>query len=255
MVFGHVTAIYVYLTYFLLLGDDTLPDSIARDGKSSMNTTIDDDSPLESTRVSKQFRRDPYTGDSLFKSTEDYDTKQFHSTDEPELQNLISEDERSETLPTPVTDRSMRSSQSPALAASSTTRLSMKFEILNPKASQQSPLPAMRRSQQLRVDSINARPSPTDTPRSRSSQSPKNPTPRPRTQLRERRLEFKKESIHTDSVSSYAPSESENILSLLSDGSYSDDFHMSSEKDDSSKISVSEFPRLIPSTKLGFTVS
>lgn len=190
----------------------------------------------------------------MFKSTDDYDTKQFHSTDEPELQQLISEDEKSETQPTPITDRSVRS-QSPGLGTN-TTRLSMKFEVLNPKASQQSPLPAMRRSQQLKVDSMNARPTPTDTPRSRSSQgSPKQPTPRPRKQLRERRLDFKKESIHTESVSSYQPSETENILSLISDGSYSDDFHMSSEKDDSSRLSVPDLPRLIPSTKLGFTIS
>lgn len=237
-------------------GDDTLPESIRADGNQSFNTTIDDDSPLESTRVSKQFRTGPQTGESLFKSTEDYDTKQFHSTDEPELQKLMSEDEKSETQPTPVTDRSVRS-QSPALTTgTNTNRLSMKFEVLNPKASQQSPLPALRRSQQLKIDSINARPTPTDTPRSRSSQgSPKQPTPRPRKQLRERRLEFKKESIHTESVSSYMPSESENILSLISDGSYSDDFHMSSEKEDSSRLSVSELPKLIPSTKLGFTIS
>ncbi|XP_060567725.1 microtubule-associated protein 10-like [Ruditapes philippinarum] len=236
-------------------GDETLPESIARDGKSSMNTTIDDDSPLESTRMSKQFKRDPYTGESLFKSTEDYDTKQFHSTDEPELQKLISEDEKTDTLPTPATDRSVRS-PSPALTNTNTGLLSMKFEVLNPKASKQSPLPAVRRSQQLRVDSMNARPTPTDTPRSRSSQgSPKNPSPRPRKHLRERRLEFKKESIHTESVSSYVPSESENILSLISDGSYSDDFHMSSEKDESSKISIPELPRMIPSTKLGFTIA
>lgn len=254
-------------------GDVSLPDSIAHDGKSSMNTTVDDDSPLESTRVSKQFKPEVQTGESLFKSTEDYDTKQFHSTDEPELQKLMSGDEKSDTLPTPATDCSVRS-QSPALTASNTARLSMKFEVLNPKASQQSPLPAVRRSQQLRVDSINARPSPTDTPRSRTSlgmsarptptdtprsrssqSSPKQPTPRPRRQMKERRLEFKKESIHTESVSSYVPSESENILSLISDGSYSDDFHPSSEKDDSSKISIPELPRFIPSTKLGFTIS
>lgn len=220
-----------------------------------MNTTLDEDSPLESTRMSKQFKREGNTGESVFKSTEDYDTKQFHSTDEPELQKLISEDDKSETLPTPATDRSVRS-PSPAMTNTNTARLSMKFEVINPKASQQSPLPALRRSQQLRVDSMNARPTPTDTPRSRSSQSsPKNPTPRPRKQMRERRLDFKKESIHTESVSSYVPSESENILSLISDGSYSDDFHMSSEKDDSSKISIPELPRMIPSTKLGFTIS
>ncbi|KAL4238940.1 mitotic spindle midzone assembly [Mactra antiquata] len=235
-------------------GDDTLPDSIAHDGQPSLNTTIDDDSPLESTRVSKQFRPSHQTGESLFKSTEDYDTKQFQSTDEPELQNLMSEGEKTDTLPTPATDRSVRS-QSPAMTATNNTRLSMKFEVLNPKASQQSPLPATRRSQQLRVDSMNARPTPTETPRTRSSMSSRQPSPRPRKQLKERRLEFKKESIHTESVSSYAPSETENILSLISDGSYSDDFHMSSEKDESSKISVPDLPRLIPSTKLGFTIS
>ena len=235
-------------------GDDTLPESIPADGNQSFNTTLDDDSPLESTRVSKLFKHGPQTGASLFKSTDDYDTKGFHSTDEPELQQLVSEDEKSEAGPTPVTDRSIRS-QSPGFGTNTNTnRLSMKFEVLNPQASQQSPLPAMRRSQQLKVDSINARPTPTGTPRSTQG-SPRQPTPRARKHLRERRLEFKKESIHTESVSSYMPSESENILSLISDGSYSDDFHMSSDKDESSKMSVSEFPKLIPSTKLGFTIS
>ena len=254
--------------------DDSLPDSIMGDSRPN-NETIDGDSPLESTRVSKQFQPHAPAGESeLFKSTEDFDTKQFHSTDEPELQKLISEDERSERSEsrsisvnvTPKTDRSL----SPASnkGASNRARISMNFEVLNPTASQQSPLPSIRRSQ-LKIDSLNARPSPTntprsrDTPRSRSSQeksrssqeSPKQPTPRARKPLRERRIEFKKESIHTESVSSYAPSESENILSLISDGSYSDDFHMSSEKEDkSSRLSTPELPRLIPSTKLGFTI-
>ena len=246
--------------YLLFIDDDTLPEPIAADGSASMNSTtvFDDDSPLESTRVSKQFRPDIPKTDSLFKSTDDYDTKQFHSTDEPELQKLISDDEKSDTLPTPQTNRSSIV-HSPATQAADKTRLSMKFEVINPKASLQSPLPAMRRSQQLKIDSMNARPSPTGTPRSRSSQgSSKQPTPRPRKQLREKRLEFKKESIHTESVSSYQPSESENILSLISDGSYSDDFNMSnmsSDKDGSSNISIPELPKLIPSTQLGFTIS
>ena len=93
--------------------------------------------------------------------------------------------------------------------------------------------------------------------KSRSSlESPRAPpSPRPRKPIRERRLEFKKESIHTESVSSYMPSESENILSLISDGSYSDDFHTTSEKEEkSSRLSTPELPRLIPSTKLGFTI-
>ncbi|KAH3854549.1 microtubule-associated protein 10-like isoform X2 [Dreissena polymorpha] len=246
-------------------GDDTLPESIKADEGMSQNTTIDDDSPLESTRLSRNLKQAPQTGESVFKSTEDYDTKQFHSTDEPELQNLMSGDEKGDTLPTPNTDRSVRSKSpslggySPTMTAGSTVtntnRLSMKFEVLNPKASHQSPMPSLRRSQQLKVDNMNARPTPTDTPRSRSSQSsPKQPTPRARKQMRERRLEFKKESIHTESVSSYMPSESENILSLLSDGSYSDDFHMSSEKEDSSKVSIPELPKRIPQSMLGFTI-
>ena len=233
--------------------------------------------------MSRQFRPAPGTGESLFRSTEgDLNTNQFQSTDEPELQNLMTKDEKDETLPTPSTDRSisMRSKSpmtggyTPSITQGTTqTRLSMKFEVLNPTASHQSPLPAMRRSQQLRLDSINARPSPTGTPtklkvdsmnarpsptgtpRSRSSPgSSRNPTPRPRKTLRERRNDIKKESIHTESVSSYMPSESENILSLISDGSYSDDFQ-SSGKDDSSKISVPEFPRVIPNSKLGFTIN
>ncbi|WAR19588.1 MAP10-like protein [Mya arenaria] len=245
-------------------GDDTLPDSIKPDGATSQNTTIDTDSPLESTRMSKQFKQAATTGESLFKSMEyNTNTNQFQSTDEPELQQLMSEGEKSGTLPTPSTDRSFAAKSpvtggyTPSLTQGTTqTRLSMKFEVLNPQASQQSPLPSMRRSQQFKVDSINARPTPTGTPRSRSSQgSPKNPSPRPRKNLRERKIEFKKESIHTESVSSYMPSESENILSLISDGSYSDDFHMSSEKDESSKVSLPEFQRFIPNSKLGFTIN
>ena len=222
-----------------------------------MNSTqeFEDDSPLESTRVSKQFRTMPPAGESLFKSTEDYDTKQFQSTDEPELQKLMSEDEKTETLITPATDRSIQSVSPLPTGVSNSTRLSMKFEVLNPKASQQSPLPAVRRSQQLKIDSINARPTPTDTgtPRSRSSRG--TPSPRQRKPIRERKLDFKKESIHTESVSSYQPSESENILSLISDGSYSDDFNASSGRDASSRLSTPDlFPKLIPSTKLGFTI-
>lgn len=245
-------------------GDETLPEPIVREGTGSMNSTlnttadIDDNSPMESTRVSKQFRTVPVT-DSLVKSTDDYDTKQFHSTDEPELQQLISDEEKSETMYTPSFDPPVRTktpTMSTAGKGTASTRLSMKFEVLNPTASKNSPLPAMRRSQ-IKVDSVNARPSPTDTPRSRSSQSsPRGPTPRQRKSLplRERKIDFKKESIHTESVSSYMPSESENILSLISDGSYSDDFHVSSDKDASRSSPAPEFPKLIPSTKLGFTI-
>lgn len=256
--------------------DETLPGSIDGDINKTISETVDEDSPLESTRVSKQFQPRALAAESdLFKSTEDYDTKQFHSTDEPELQKLMSEDEKSEqseskSLSVNFTPKSNRSlSPHSAKGASNRARISMNFEVLNPTASQQSPLPSIRRSQIMKLDSLNARPSPTNTPRSRetprsrssqersrsSQESSKQPTPRPRKPIRERRLEFKKESIHTESVSSYVPSESENILSLISDGSYSDDFHVSSEKEDkSSRLSTPELPRLIPSTKLGFTI-
>lgn len=257
--------------------DEPLPASIDGDAHKSINITVDEDSPLESTRMSKQFQPGAVAAESeLFKSTEDYDTKQFHSTDEPELQKLISEDEKSErseskSISVNVTPKSNRSlSPASAKGTSNKARISMNFEIINPTASQQSPLPAIRRST-MKLDSLNARPSPTntprsarDTPRSRSSQEKSRssmgspgapPSPRPRKPIRDRRLEFKKESIHTESVSSYMPSESENILSLISDGSYSDDFHTTSEKEEkSSRLSTPELPRLIPSTKLGFTI-
>ena len=152
--------------------DETLPGSIQGDVNKSINVTVDDDSPLESTRVSKQFRPGALAGESeLFKSTEDYDTKQFHSTDEPELQKLISEDEKSErseskSISVNVTPKSNRSlSPASAKGTSNRARISMNFEVLNPTASQQSPLPAIRRST-MKLDSLNARPSPTNTPRS-----------------------------------------------------------------------------------------
>ena len=152
--------------------DEPLPDSIDGDAHKSINVTVDDDSPLESTRMSKQFQPGAVVANSeLFKSTEDYDTKQFHSTDEPELQKLISEDEKSErseskSISVNVTPKSNRSlSPASAKGTSNRARISMNFEIINPTASQQSPLPAIRRST-MKLDSLNARPSPTNTPRS-----------------------------------------------------------------------------------------
>ena len=152
--------------------DESLPAPIDGDIHKSLNVTMDDDSPLESTRMSKQFQPGPVAAESeLFKSTEDYDTKGFHSTDEPELQKLISEDEKSErseskSISVNVTPKSNRSlSPASAKGTSNRARISMNFEIINPTASQQSPLPAIRRST-MKLDSMNARPSPTNTPRS-----------------------------------------------------------------------------------------
>ncbi|KAK3583330.1 hypothetical protein CHS0354_038941 [Potamilus streckersoni] len=239
--------------------DTSMPESIKGIPNKSLNVSedIDDYHPLESTRYSKQDQS--AAGESqFFKSTDDFDTKQFHSTDEPELQKLVSDNEHSdsfEVTPT-VTEQSLTRSPSPLPAGLNTTTSlqSAKFQVLNPTASQQSPIPALRRSV-VKLDTTTARPSPTDTPRSRTSQP--SPSPRPRVRPREKKFDFKRESIHTESVSSYMPSDPDNVnISLLSDGSYSDDFHMSSEKDLStaSKRSTPELPKLKPSTKLGYTI-
>ncbi|XP_076443150.1 uncharacterized protein LOC143281757 [Babylonia areolata] len=213
---------------------ESLPlDSIEGRPNQSLNTTtgLDENSPLESTR-----NYHPDVGSSKnMQSTDDFDTKQtFHSTSEPELQGLVS-DEEQEPLDT-------GEKKGPA----------MKFPILNPMLSQNSPVPSTRRSVAKLDMSISQVPvtprGESSTPRSSRSGSPKRPTPRPRRPLRDLR-----ESVHTESISSYVPSDPENMGASLSsgDGNYSDDF-----MDNSSRASPNkpERPRLIPSTKLGYTI-
>uniref|UniRef100_A0A8W8I4D7 Uncharacterized protein n=2 Tax=Magallana gigas TaxID=29159 RepID=A0A8W8I4D7_MAGGI len=86
--------------------------------------------------------------------------------------------------------------------------------------------------------------SPSRTPRSPSpglTNSSKFPTPRPRKLARERRMDFKQESIHTESVSSYFPSDGE--------GGGTDD-------DAPSRLSTPDIhvKKYVPSTKLGYTI-
>lgn len=231
----------------------SIPESIK--GKANITNNISKDydneeefEPLESTRYSKQNEES-----QLIQSGDDYDTKQFHSTDEPELQRLMSSGEKSEVsdvLSGEKTDRSINSPVPP-----SASWVSSKFQVINPKASLQSPIPAVRRSQ-VKLGSSAGRPTPTDSPRS-SRASSKYPTPRASLRAKttgQKRFEFKHDSIHTESVSSYAPSDAS--ISLASDGAYSDDFHPGASDEDISRLSSPDekLPKMIPSTKLGYTI-
>ena len=211
------------------------PASIEGRPNQSLNTTsgVDEDSPLESTRNYNPEVRESKT----VQSTDDFDTKQtFHSTSEPELQGLVSDEEH---------DRSEAAGGKAAV---------MKFPVINPMLSENSPVPSTRRSAAKlelsgrsglpltpRADSVSV------TPRSSRSGSPKRPTPRPRA----RPLRDFRESIHTDSLSSYVPSDPENVVASFSsgEGNYSDDFN-----DEAAIAAVSDKPRLIPSAKLGYTI-
>ena len=210
---------------------ESLPESIYGQPNQSLNTTtgVDDNSPLESTR-----NYNPEVGSSRnMQSTDDFDTKQtFHSTSEPELQGLVSDEEHEKAEPM----------GKKAAAA-------IKFPVINPMMSENSPVPSTRRSVaklELSKSQLPATPrGDTSTPRSSRSGSPKRPTPRPRRPLRDLR-----ESLHTESVSSYMPSDPENMMASFSsgEGNYSDDF-----LEESSRASPDK-PRLIPSTKLGYTI-
>ena len=226
---GHKKHPLNFPTY--LKQSESLPESIEGRPNQSLNTTtgLEDNSPLESTR-----NYNTGVGDSKnMQSTDDFDTKQtFHSTSEPELQDLVSDEEHDQ------------------LEAADKKGVAKKFPVINPMLSQNSPIPSTRRSvakldlsrSQLpatpRADSV--------TPRSSRSASPKRPTPRPRRPLRDFR-----ESIHTDSLSSYMPSDPENVMASFSsgEGNYSDDFL------DESSNAIPDKPGLIPSTKLGYTIS
>ncbi|XP_067682204.1 microtubule-associated protein 10-like [Haliotis asinina] len=222
-------------------GNESFPESIDGQPNKSLSETRDDDQPLESTRLSTNVPR--------MKESSDYDTHQFMSTDEPELQGLMSdEDDRSDIM-----DSGRHGRLSGAVVSASMTSMH-KFPVMNPVASEQSPVPATRRS----VVKVDMGPSQELTPREGTPQSQgssKRPTPRPRQPAR-----LGRESVHTDSVSSYQPSDADNaLISLSSDANYSDDFHpVGSEIDDSlTDISSPDImlPRYIPSTKLGYTIA
>ncbi|KAI8785213.1 microtubule-associated protein 10 [Biomphalaria glabrata] len=87
------------------------------------------------------------------------------------------------------------------------------------------------------------------TPRSVSS-SPRQPKPHPRKTLRE--------SIHTDSISSYMPSDPDNVIVSLStsnSGNYSEDFLQVNTSGTSEASSVEQLPNIISSAKLGYTIN
>ncbi|XP_076099110.1 uncharacterized protein LOC143068729 [Mytilus galloprovincialis] len=220
----------------------SVPASINGKTNESLNSTRDhyyehdeeDYQPLESTRYSKPN-----------KSHDEIDTQQFQSTEEPELQKLMSSGEKSEVSDILSTSRSEVSPN--VIPPFDYNMTAARFQVLNPKASIQSPLPAIRKSQTKLDES--GRTSPVVTPRSPGSSRHPTPTPRKKTAQR-KRMDFKPDSIHTESVSSYIPSDEEDILG--NDG-YSDDFNDNS----SSRMSpiVSHSNKWIPSTKLGYTIS
>ena len=87
------------------------------------------------------------------------------------------------------------------------------------------------------------------TPRRSASPSSKRPTPRGKKPFKVRR-----ESINTESLSSYVPSDPENLMVSLSSsggGGYSDDFQENSE----AGSSIEQLPKLLPATKLGYTIT
>ncbi|KAH9507201.1 hypothetical protein Btru_056612 [Bulinus truncatus] len=256
------------------------PEPILGNANASLNisTALDDNSPLESTRHSKSVVSDK-NDSRIFQST-DYDTHQFVSTDEPELQGLMSEE--------------VNMSETADSGGKSVTlvRTSQKFPIINPQLSESSPVPSVRRShnkidlgnlshltsgsppkdlysppssraislkgtQEKKPESYRlssqqdnkmATPKLTITPRSVSS-SPRHPKPPPRKALRE--------SIHTDSISSYMPSDPDNVIVSLStsnSGNYTDDF-LQSQSGNSLASSNEQLPKIISSAKLGYTIS
>ncbi|XP_005105998.1 microtubule-associated protein 10 [Aplysia californica] len=263
----------------------SLPDSIDGVPNASLNVSgaLDDNSPLESTRHSRNMTEEQ--NDSRVLQSTDYDTRQFHSTDEPELQELMSEEE----------NRSGGGESGRRSAAS--LRTSQKFPVINPQLSENSPVPSVRRSttkldvgahsylpsmslSKGQVSPVSSRPnSRPSTPKGKNpdnlqplnpkggvitprnsitprsmSPSPKRPTPRQKKPLREFR-----ESIHTESLSSYMPSDPENLLVSLSSnsgGNYSDDFQpLGSGESGEPTSSVEQLPKIVPSTRLGYTIT
>ena len=220
--------------------DTSLPETIDGDLNKSLNDRFDDDSPMESTRNEKS------RPEKMTRSTLDYDsgTHQFQSTEEPELQKLMSSGERSEISDVMSSGRLDRTPSPVPISNSQLT--SARFPVLNPKASIQSPIPAIRRSQlKLDIGQASGAASPSVTPRLSRTPSPssKLPTPRLRKTAKEKRFDFRQESLHTESVSSYMPSPSD-------EDDYSDDF-----QEEISPLSTPDRKRrMIPSTKLGYTI-
>lgn len=268
--------------------DISLPGSIDGTGNASLNMSdaLDDNSPLESTRQSKNITS--YQNDSKVLQSTDYDTHQFQSTDEPELQDLLSEEEN------PSNDAVGRQE---VLA-----RGTHPFPVINPQLSENSPVPSVRRStnkQDLAIGYIpsfsqklesssssrstanksyvqsvvaaaddddedndvdfkaqydpNIKKYPilkrNDTPSSTAS-SPRRPTPQPRKPV--------PGSLHTDSLSSYMPSDPDNLIISLSShsGNFSDDFllqELGGSKQPTS--SVEHRQKFIPDAKLGYTIN
>ncbi|CAG5134269.1 unnamed protein product [Candidula unifasciata] len=268
--------------------DISLPESIDGTVNASLNISegSDDQSPLESTRQSKNIVSDH--SDSKVLQSVDYDTRQFQSTDEPELQDLLSEEEN-------PSNGAVRSNVVPA-------RGTQPFPVINPQLSENSPVPSVRRStnkqdptmhsyipsfsQKLESSSssrstakksnsvtaveenddndFKAQYDPfqkigpniknlsierNDTPSSTTS-SPRRPTPQPRKPT--------PRSLHTDSLSSYMPSDPDNVVISLSSysGNYSDDFQLYEvDKSKQSTSSVEIHPKVIPNSKLGYTIN
>ncbi|XP_064602773.1 microtubule-associated protein 10-like [Liolophura sinensis] len=182
----------------------------------------------------------------LFSSTGDLDSRQFRSTEEQELLDLLSdnaEDSSYHSAQAGVSEAASGKTKSSDKASVSTV---LRIPVLNPLLSESSPVPSTRRS----VARAELSTAPATDLAEASPSSSKRPTPRPRGK-KARELE-KKESIHTESVSTYMPSDADNVnTSLASDATYSEDFHNLGSDDDS----VSPLPRYIPSTKLGYTIS
>ena len=221
--------------------NNSFPGVISGKPNASLMQSLDCDQPLESTRVSKHF--DGNAQSRTLESTEDFDTHQFHSTEEPELLGLVS----GEDHPSGVND----SARQGKMQVFSSVASSVKFPVLNPTASEQSPVPATRRSI-VKLDHGSSGSVP-DTPGSLSTVSSKRPMPQPR-----KAPVGRLESIHTESVSSYLPSDPENLAtSLNSDINYSDDFHSLRGQDSLTDISSPELSmqRFIPDSKLAYTIN
>ncbi|GFO11964.1 microtubule-associated protein 10-like [Plakobranchus ocellatus] len=267
--------------------EDSLPETIAGAANASFNAsgTLNEDSPLESTRHSQNMHgSEGNDSRNQHQQSSDLDTRQFHSTDEPELQDLVSEADN-------------RSHSAGGRRSVTETGNTSKFPVINPQLSENSPVPSVRRSTSKfdpgtgnsylpsmsmskgYTSPVSSRPgtpkstlaqgnrfehqplpgkgstvvTPRNklTPRSQSG-SPKRPTPRARRPLRE--------SIHTDSLSSYLPSDPDNVLVSLSSsnksgasgGNYSDDFNSGDSVDVASSV---ELPKIISSAKLGYTIN
>lgn len=182
----------------------------------------------------------------LFSSTGDFDSRQFRSTEEQELLDLLSdgsEDSSNHSAQAGVSEAASGKTKSSDKASVSTV---LRIPVLNPLLSESSPVPSTRRS----VARAELSTAPATDLTEASPNSSKRPTPRPRSK-KGRELE-KRESIHTESVSTYMPSDADNAnTSLASDPTYSEDFHNLGSDDDN----VSPVPHYIPSTKLGYTIS